>query len=694
MQPHLLATGLLVLLALPVAPRDAPGAPDDAIATLGSVQGAVRDDDVGAEHTSPLVGQEVSVRGVIHLTALQPREGREPLHGFFLQNLPAQADGDPTTSDGIYVHLGTRDRIGGGEDGYRPVVGDEIVLRGVVEEYRNLTQIARPRLLEKIRSGVDLDTALPAVELSLPSDLLETQRSLERLEGMRVRIPAGGIVLGGRTGYDEIVILPASSPVAHRENPYTRRVFRDPHPLDNRPDRLFDDGNGERLFLGALGIARPDRIGPSLPPVRTFDTLAEPATGAIYFSYGKYQLEPAAEPVFRQGPDPSKNHPPGAPDRSAEFSIATYNVENLYDFRNDPTDMNDDASDPGAGGVRPPFNYLPASEVVYRARLSELARQIVEDLHCPDILLLQEAEDQDLGRIEDGELTFDGDADGRPDSVQELALAVARLGGPHYRAAFDRDGADVRGIVCTFLYRTDRVVLPPPDEKDPVLGANPSVPFPGKPHRMNSEIGNPRCLNAAIPDDIDADDEGWGRFVFSRAPQVALFHVFRAEAGEGAPLRLYAVNVHFSSRPDQRVAHRKAQAAYCAAVARRLLSADPGALVLVAGDFNVFPRPDDPFRPGQDLYPSDQLGALYDGGLANLYDLMLAEAPEAAYTYVFEGQAQTIDQVFVSPALRGRTVEARPAHVNCDWPADRSGDGARGASDHDPVVVRFRLDEG
>jgi hypothetical protein len=34
-------------------------------------------------------------------------------------------------------------------------------------------------------------------------------------------------------------------------------------------------------------------------------------------------------------------------------------------------------------------------------------------------------------------------------------------------------------------------------------------------------------------------------------------------------------------------------------------------------------------------------------------------------------------------------VQVRTAHVNAGWPADLSGDGARGLSDHDPQVARF-----
>ena len=63
--------------------------------------------------------------------------------------------------------------------------------------------------------------------------------------------------------------------------------------------------------------------------------------------------------------------------------------------------------------------------------------------------------------------------------------------------------------------------------------------------------------------------------------------------------------------------------------------------------------------------------------------------PSSAYSYVFEGQAQTLDQLFVNGPLHDDLVAVRAAHVNADWPADFPGDGPRGLSDHDPQVARF-----
>ena len=117
--------------------------------------------------------------------------------------------------------------------------------------------------------------------------------------------------------------------------------------------------------------------------------------------------------------------------------------------------------------------------------------------------------------------------------------------------------------------------------------------------------------------------------------------------------------------------------------------------MLFGGDLNVFPRPDDPFAPGDPRFPSDQLGPLYDdAGLENLWDELRREVPASAYTYVFEGQAQTLDHQFVSRQLERDLERVRVAHINADWPAEFDADGARGASDHDPVVSRFEFPSG
>jgi hypothetical protein len=179
-----------------------------------------------------------------------------------------------------------------------------------------------------------------------------------------------------------------------------------------------------------------------------------------------------------------------------------------------------------------------------------------------------------------------------------------------------------------------------------------------------------------------------GSNVFTRPPQVALFRVWRDGMGGSVFTDLYLLDNHFSSTPDARVGQRSEQANYNAAIVAALQMVDPEVRAVVGGDLNVYPRPDDPFAPGHPSYPSDQLAGLYDQGLINLFDVLVAEVPVSAFSYVFQGQTQTLDQIFVTTSVLDDLMQFRAAHINSDFPADYDGDGPRGTSDHDPQVAR------
>jgi hypothetical protein len=305
--------------------------------------------------------------------------------------------------------------------------------------------------------------------------------------------------------------------------------------------------------------------------------------------------------------------------------------------------------------------------------------------------MVQEAEDQDICSVANGALVCGttNNADGKPDTLQELALAIAKAGGPAYDAAFDRTGADARGIVSGFLYRTDRLSLAPATPGDPILGTAPAITYraPGLP--SNADVQNPKGFNATLPSDVDTSTGVDGSNVYTRAAQVAKFFV-KASPGSSEGYFVWAVSNHFSSGPDSRVGQRTEQAAYGAAIVQAIEASDPNARVVFGGDLNVYPRPDDPIARSDTDTPSDQLGALYRAGLHNLWDDLVAADPASAYSYVFEGQAQTLDNLFVNPDFYGDFVDMHATHVNADYPAGFTGDGARGASDHDPQVARFR----
>ena len=68
----------------------------------------------------------------------------------------------------------------------------------------------------------------------------------------------------------------------------------------------------------------------------------------------------------------------------------------------------------------------------------------------------------------------------------------------------------------------------------------------------------------------------------------------------------------------------------------------------------------------------------------------MADVPASAYSYVFDGQAQTLDQLFVNAALHDDLIQIRAAHINADWAAADEANGSMGSSDHDPQVARFQ----
>lgn len=691
----------------------------DPFLTIGEVQGVVADSDFGTSHTSPYEGEYVAVQGVIYEKTQEYRSSGGAYYGFFIQNTPAQADGDPKSSDGIFVfHYQYPTLLVDGGGFFFPEIGDEVVLRGQVQERYNNTRFNNPRLAKVVRNNVDLDAEIPAFVANPPAaivdntsydDIQDAYRYWERREGMRGQVPAGSTVLNGRdvfaSSFDsEIWVARPDSLIAQRSEVYERRAFRDMHLLDDIPTAGFDNDNPYRILIGSFGIkAATDDTTSLLTPARTFDVLKNEPIGGVYFNFGKYSIQVEEQIQLEHGVDPSQNNPPQIFDRQFEYTVVTYNVKNLYDYYDDPFDGCDfnDPENPGCPlgdptpDVTPPYDYVPPSDPAYQVRLNEIAQQIIHDLHSPDVILTQEVEDQDVCTTSAGAYTCPdpneavNNLDGKPDILQELATVISANGGPTYEAAFDRDGADDRGIISAYLYRTDRVELLPALADDPVLGSDPQVNYPySEALPYNSDVQNPKALNALLPDFVGGSTDGDN--VFTRPPQVGLFRLWRDGIGGSVFTDVYITNNHFSSGPDSRVDQRTEQANYNTAIVAALQAVDPDVYVSVGGDLNVYPRPDDPFLPP---YTSDQLAGLYNQGMINLWDVQLAESPVSTYGYIYQGQAQTLDQMFVTPSWMTEFVRANSAHINSDFPADYPSDseGPRGTSDHDPLSATYSM---
>ena len=172
------------------------------------------------------------------------------------------------------------------------------------------------------------------------------------------------------------------------------------------------------------------------------------------------------------------------------------------------------------------------------------------------------------------------------------------------------------------------------------------------------------------PGRIDPANAAWNS---SRKPLAAEF-LFNGQ-------RLYAIANHFNSKggdqpltgrfqPPARSSEiqRHQQAMIEAGFVQQIRAIDPSANVVVLGDLNDFEF-------------SETIHVLEAAGLADLYDTLPAAE---RYSYVFEGNSQTLDHILVSgPLLNRSTLDV--VHVNAEF-ADQ-------ASDHDPSVVRIVMND-
>lgn len=184
------------------------------------------------------------------------------------------------------------------------------------------------------------------------------------------------------------------------------------------------------------------------------------------------------------------------------------------------------------------------------------------------------------------------------------------------------------------------------------------------------------CTSVAtgIADDRWSCPEGQ-ELLFSRPPLVVDLRV------DGEPFTIIAN--HFKSKRGGAVetaARRLEQGRHVHELARRRLDVDPQAAVIVLGDFNDFPL-------------SPALAALQRDGL--LLDALSAVPPGERYSTIFDGQAQLVDSILISPALVPRLGTAVIPHINADFPLAMAVDESAGlmpyrASDHDPVLITIK----
>jgi predicted extracellular nuclease len=268
----------------------------------------------GSGATSPLAGQSVTTSGVVT---------KVNNNGFYLQD--PVGDGNPLTSDGIFVFTSTTPTV---------TAGQLIQLTGTVSEFNtgaagNTTTVAHTVTELTAISGLTVlgaGTITPAV-ITLP---LAAADDMERYEGMLVQITnaltASQNFFQGRYGQ---ITLSAGGRLFKPTNLYTAGS-PDALALANLNARLsimLDDGT-------SLQNPNPTPYIGADNTLRAGDTLPGGITGVIDYGLATsdntgiamYRIHPTATPVFTRS-NPRTTTPPAV---GGNIKVGSFNVLNFF----------------------------------------------------------------------------------------------------------------------------------------------------------------------------------------------------------------------------------------------------------------------------------------------------------------------------------------------------------------------------
>jgi predicted extracellular nuclease len=264
----------------------------------------------GSGATSTVVGQLVRTDGIVTKVLN---------NGFFIQD--AVGDGNPATSDGIFVFTSTAPPA-------TAVVGNRLQVTGTVVEFSSgagtaatpLTEISNPTLIDLIGTGT-----ITPVTVTLP---LAAGDSLERFEGMLVRIDGTLTVQQNyfQSRYGQVTIGAGrhETPTNRfRPNSTEAIALAD---LQARSRLLLDDGSSLQNpnptpFFFANGLPRAGDTVSNLVGVIDFGLATSTSSGA-----GLYRLQPTSTPAFATG-----NPRPATPAAvGGNVKLGSMNVLNFF----------------------------------------------------------------------------------------------------------------------------------------------------------------------------------------------------------------------------------------------------------------------------------------------------------------------------------------------------------------------------
>ncbi|MFC1455505.1 lamin tail domain-containing protein [Microvirga arabica] len=573
----------------------------------------------GAAHTSPKFGQFVTTTGIV--------TGKTS-NGFWIQD--ATPDNDVNTSDGVFVFTGSAPASS-------IVVGDEVQVSGTVDEFFP-------------NSGSSTELSVTQIRIGSDGEVVET--------GNTGTIQAQIIGTGGRqpvtANYDDDALTSFDATTdgvdfweslegmvvtlndARSVGPSFTSSFG-----DSEVFAVVDDGAGAGLQTPSGGliiqegdfnpekiaIQEDNRVFDNDYTANTGDRLGD-VTGIVsYDSRSNYEVIVTQAFEVTSGGLQKEGATSLAAGDADHLTVATYNAENL------------DANDPAS-------------------RFTTIAAELVSKLKSPDIVALQEIQD-DNGTTDNGVTLSEA-------TLQKLVAAIELAGGPKYSYTYvapenNEDGGQPGGnIRQVFLYNAARVQLADPvpaiggyDDANAVVNADGNVD-------LAYTVGRLDPTNAAFE---DSRKPLAAEFVFNGEKVILVNNHFNSKGGDDP---LYGVN-----QPPIQVTQtqRLAQAEVVAEFVESIYAVDEDANVVVLGDLNDFGF-------------SKPVERLEEAGLFDLSDLL----PEnERYDYVFDGNSQDLDHIMVSDALIGRSA-IDVLRINAEF--------AQQTSDHDPLIARLAISKG
>ena len=602
---------------------------------------------------SPYAGQTVSTEGVV--TGIGSA-------GYFIQSRDADADSDPTTPEGVYVYTGT------GKVPAAAVLGNYVQVTGTVNTYPSVTSSHTPATEIDTTSATVLATGQPLpTPVAITASMLTPGGGLYQLtpyEGMRVSI-ASLTTISGTDGSltSEAAETEASNGQFYAVITGTPRPFREPG-IDIRdpqtglpPDVAKFDDNPERILVDSSFLAGSTDIdlstGATLPSVTgildftySSDSYYDPSRLLLDPTYDRSQI--TAGMAVQPAPLPA----------SDEFRVAAYNIERFFN-----TNPADDIDYNPVTGKTETSEAVDVTQAAYNNRLAKVSLAIRHVLGSPDIVALEECENESVVADIAARISADAIAAGEPD--------------PHYvpygtGTGYAPYSNDISGISVGFLVKSTVDTL-----NIEQFGADNTFVDP----RDGTTL---QTLNDRPPLVLHA---GIRRSGATDYPVTVIVNHLRSLSDENDPSSGVFVR-------DK----KELQAEFLANLIQGYQQ--NGEHVISVGDYNAFEFSDGYIDilatvTNQNVLPATQV---VEPGLAGLVvppaqDLALLLPADQRWSYQEYGNAQILDHIVASSDLVSAGAHMAYAHLDADQPLTAYNDPTTPArtSDHDAAVGYFTL---